>query len=110
MKHIQDAGSARRQMRSDASEQAIDLRIRFQQLKDAIGSDDQVESLAQGKLGDIAEFHLRSGQGYRCGLQFLQATGEHGLGPINAVDKAAHCRQREQDAARPAAQFQDRGV
>jgi hypothetical protein len=95
-------------MRSNTPEQAIDLRIRFQQLKDAIGSDDQIESLAQGKLGDIAEFHLRFGQGYRCRLQLLEAMGEHGLGLIKAVDKAAHGRQWEQHAASPAAQFQDR--
>jgi hypothetical protein len=97
-------------MRSDTLEQAIDLGIGFQQLKDAIGGDDQIEGTAQGKLGDITEFHLRFGRGYRCRLHLLLAMGEHGLGPINAVDKAAHCRQWEQHTTGTAAQFQDRGI
>jgi hypothetical protein len=97
-------------MRPDAPEQTINLRIRFEQLKDAIGGDDQIEGTTQGKLGDIAKFYARCGRGDRCGLQFLQATREHSLGPINAVDKAAHCRQREQHTTGTAAQFQDRGV
>ena len=90
-------------MRTDTLEQAIDLCLGFQQLKDAIGGDDQIEGTAQGKLGDIAKFYTRFGRGYRCGLQFLKAMGQHGLGPINTVDKAAHGRQWEQHAARPAA-------
>jgi hypothetical protein len=90
-------------MRPDAPEQAIDLCLGFQQLKDAIGGDDQIEGTAQGKLGDIAKFDARCGRGYRCGLQFLQAMGQHGLGLINTVDKATHGRQWEQHAARPAA-------
>jgi hypothetical protein len=94
-------------MRSDAPEQAIDLRIGFEQLKDAIGGDDQIEGAAQGKMGDIAEFHARLGQWYRCRLQLLQAAREHALGPIHTVDKAAHCRQREQHTTGTAAQFQD---
>jgi hypothetical protein len=77
-------------------------------LKDAIGGDDQIEGTTQGKLSDIAEFHARFGRGYRCRLHLLQAPREHSLGLINAVDKAAHCRQWEQHAASPAAQFQDR--
>src|SRR5262249_62320382 len=76
MKHIQDAGPPRRQMRSDAPEQAIDLCLGFQQLKHAIGGDDQIKGTTQGKLSDIAKFHARFGRGYRCGLQFLQAMSE----------------------------------
>src|SRR5215510_12463445 len=72
MKHVQDAGPPRRQMRPDALEQAIDLRLGFQQLKDAIGSDDQIEGTAQGKMGDIAEFHARFIRGYRCSLHLLE--------------------------------------
>jgi hypothetical protein len=97
-------------MRSDASEQAIDLRLSFQQLKDAIGGDDQIEGTTEGKLSDIAKFYARFARGDRCRPQLLEATREHGLGPINAVDKATHGRQWEQHAASPAAQFQDRGV
>jgi hypothetical protein len=62
------------------------------------------------EVGDIAEFHLRFARGYLCGLQLLLATREHGLGPINAVDKTAHCRQWEQHATSTAAQFQNHGV
>src|SRR2546426_65712 len=110
MKHVQDAGPPRYQMRSDTPEQAIDLRLRFQQLKDAIGGNDQIEGTAQGKLGDIAEVHARFGRRYRCRLHLLQAARKHGLGQINAIDKATPCRQWEQHTTGTAAQFQDRGV
>jgi hypothetical protein len=66
-------------MRPDAPEQAIDLCLGFEQLKDAIGGDDQIEGPAQGKLGDIAEFHVHFGRGDRCRPQLLEATHEHGL-------------------------------
>src|SRR5262245_24088812 len=79
MKHIQDAGPPRRQMHTDTPEQAIDLRLGFQQLKDAIGGDDQIEGTAQGKMGDIAEFHACFGRGYRCSLHLLETAREHGL-------------------------------
>jgi len=96
-------------MRLDAPEQAIDLRIRFEQLKDAIRGDDQIEGTAQGKVGDIAAFHARFGRGYRCRLHLQQATREHGLGPIDTMDKATPCRQWEQHTTGTAAQFQDCG-
>jgi hypothetical protein len=94
----------------DAPEQSIDLRLSFQQLKHAIWGDDQSESLAQGKVGDITVLHPRLARRYRCGLQLLETVREHGLGAIDAINKATRCRQREQYTAGTAAQFQHRGV
>jgi hypothetical protein len=82
-------------MRPDAPEQPINLGIRFKQLKHAIWGNNQIEPPAQDKIGNIAELRPRFGRGHTCGLQLPEAAREHGRGPINAIDRAARCRQRE---------------
>src|SRR5712691_11179932 len=106
MKHIQDATAIRCKMRPKASKQPLDLGISFQQLKHTIRGDDQIEGPAQGKVGDIAEFRLGFGGWKPCGTHLLEAAREHGLGLVDAMDRAARCCEREQHAAGPAAQFQ----
>jgi hemerythrin-like domain-containing protein len=73
----------------DAPEQAIDLGFGFEQLKHAIGSNDQSESLAQGKMGDITLLRPRFARRYRCVLQLLEAAREHGLGVIDTMCRRA---------------------
>jgi len=94
----------------DALEQSNDLRLGFQQLKYAIWGDDQSESLAQGKVGNITVLRPRFARRYRCSLQLLEAAREHGLGAIETIHKATRYSQWEQYTAGTAAQFQHRGV
>ncbi len=97
-------------MRPDTPEQPLHVGIRFQQLKHAIRGNNHLEPPAQDTMGHIANLRPRFGRGHPGGLQLLDAAREHGRGPINAVDRAARCRQREEHTASPAPQFQHRGV
>src|SRR5215467_15590831 len=97
-------------MRSHTPEQPLDLSLRFQELKHAIRGDDEIEAAAQGKVGDVAEYCPGFSRKYPCGLQLLEAACEHSRGPLQPSDRAAGGREREEHPARPAPQFQHRGV
>src|SRR5262249_23917519 len=93
MHHIQYAGRTGRQEVTHAPQQATYLRLRLQELKDAIWGDDQIERATERKVRNIAEHDL----GFACWnlrlLQLLAATRQHRLGDIDALNGTTPCRQ-----------------
>jgi hypothetical protein len=97
-------------MGAHAPEQSTDGGIRVQQLKDAIGGDDQINRVAQSEVGDVPDLNSGFGEGNRRRLEFLAAKGEHPLRPIDAMHVATHLDQGGQHTARTTPQFQHRSV
>ena len=97
-------------MGANAAEQTVRLGVRFQVLKHAKGRDDQIEAPTEIEVGDVAPRHPRPIFRQIGGAQFLAADRQHRLGGVDPRDESANFRQRQEPAARAAAEFENAGV